>query len=157
MKDGDILFTILNTSHAMCFSRLICRYCVPAVFSRSWGTIKQILNRTRSNQNISDVFLIDNVMTTDPTILANKFNTFFADIGLRLSESVNNTHNALFTDYLLNPSMHDFTFELITEETTMKILNTGFKSYRLSWLQDFIYPLPSPPLPSLTELVLVWV
>ena len=56
-------------------------------------------------------------MTTDPTIIANKFNTFFADIGLRLSESVNNTHNALFT------SMHDFTFELITEETTMKILN----------------------------------
>ena len=35
MKYGDILFTILNTSHAMCFSRLICRYCVPAVFSRS--------------------------------------------------------------------------------------------------------------------------
>ena len=60
-------------------------------------------------------------MTTDPTIIANKFNTFFADIGLRLSESVNNTHNALFTDYF--PSMHDFTFELITEETTMKILN----------------------------------
>ena len=62
-------------------------------------------------------------MTTDPTIIANKLNTFFADIGLRLSESVDNTHNALFTDYLLNPSMHDFTFELITEETTMKILN----------------------------------
>ena len=25
---------------------------------------------------------------------------------------------------------------------------SGFKSYRLSWLQDFIYPLPSPPRPS---------
>ena len=62
-------------------------------------------------------------MTTDPTIIANKFNTFFADIGIILSESVNNTHNALFTDYLLNPSMYDFTFELITEETTMTILN----------------------------------
>ena len=59
-------------------------------------------------------------MTTDPTIIANKFNTCFADIGLRLSESVNNTHNALFTDYLL---MYDFTFELITAETTMNILN----------------------------------
>ena len=43
----------------------------------TWGTIKQILNRTRSTQNISDVFLIDNVMTTDPTTIANKFNTFF--------------------------------------------------------------------------------
>ena len=35
MKEGDILFTILNTSHAMRFSCLTWRYCVPAVFSRS--------------------------------------------------------------------------------------------------------------------------
>ena len=62
-------------------------------------------------------------MTTDPTTIANKFNTFFADIGVRLSESVNNTHNAHFTDYLLNPSIYNFTFELVREETTMEILN----------------------------------
>ena len=68
------------------------------------------------------MFLIDNF--TDPTIIANKFNTFFlANIGLRLSESVNNTYNAHFTDYLLNPTMYNFTFDLITEETTMEILN----------------------------------
>ena len=89
----------------------------------TWGTIKQILNRTRSTQNISDVFLIDNVMTTDLTTIANKFNTFFAGIGVELSANVNNSHNAHFTDYLLNPSMYSFTFELITEETTMEILN----------------------------------
>ena len=79
------------------------------------------LNRTRSTQNISDVFLIDNVMTTDPTTIANTFNTFFAGIGVELSANVNNTHNAHFTDYLLNPSMYHFTFELITEETTMDV------------------------------------
>ena len=90
----------------------------------TWGTIKQILNRTRNNQNISDVFLIDNVMTTDPTTIANKFNTFFAGIGIRLSENVNNIQNTHFTDYLLNPSMYNFTFELIAEYTTMEILNT---------------------------------
>ena len=89
----------------------------------TWGTIKQILNRTRSTQTISDVFLIDNVMTTDPTTIANKFNTFFAGIGVDLSANVNNTHNAHFTDYLLNPSIYNFTLELITEETTMEILN----------------------------------
>ena len=89
----------------------------------TWGTIKQILNRTRNNQNISDVFLIDNVMTTDPTTIANKFNTFFAGIGIRLSENVNNIQNTHFTDYLLNPSMYNFTFELITEDITMEILN----------------------------------
>ena len=62
-------------------------------------------------------------MTTDSTIIANKSNTFFADIGLRLSESVNNTYNAHLTDFLLNPTMYNFTFELITEETIMEILN----------------------------------
>ena len=37
MKDGDIglLFTILNTSHAMRFSRFTWRYCVLAVFNIS--------------------------------------------------------------------------------------------------------------------------
>ena len=62
-------------------------------------------------------------MTTDRTTIANKFNTYFAGIGVELSANVNNTHNAHFTDYLLNPSMYHFTFELITEETTMEILN----------------------------------
>ena len=63
-------------------------------------------------------------MTTDPTIIA-KNSIHFADIGLRLSENLNNTQNAHFTDYLLNPSMYNFTFELITEETTMEILNNS--------------------------------
>ena len=62
-------------------------------------------------------------MTTDPTTIANQFNTLFAGIGVELSANVNNTHNAHFTDYLLNTSMYQFTFELITEETTMEILN----------------------------------
>ena len=62
-------------------------------------------------------------MTTDPTTIENKCNTFFAGIGVELSANVNNTHNAHFTDYLLNPSMYHFTFELITEETTIEILN----------------------------------
>ena len=62
-------------------------------------------------------------MTTDPTTIANKFNTFFAGIGVDLSANVNNTHNAQFTDYLHNPSMYNFTFELITDETTREILN----------------------------------
>ena len=59
-------------------------------------------------------------MTIDSTIIANKFNTFFADIGLRLSENV---IDGLLIRPILNPSMYNFTLELITEETTMEILN----------------------------------
>ena len=35
MKDGASLFTILKTSHAMYFVRLICRLTVPGDFKRS--------------------------------------------------------------------------------------------------------------------------
>ena len=81
------------------------------------------------------LFLIDNVMTTDPTTIANKFNTFFAGIGVELSANVNNTHNAHLTDYLLNPSVYTFTFELITEETTMDILNVDMMEFPQNYLK----------------------
>ena len=84
----------------------------------TWGTIKQILNRTRSKENLPDTFLIDNVMTSDHTIIANKLNTFFANVGFKLTENITNAENTNFRDYL-----HNFTFELISEATTMETLN----------------------------------
>ena len=89
----------------------------------TWGTIKQILNRTRSKENLPEAFLIDNVMTSDHTIIANKFNTFFANVGFKLAENITDADNTNFRDYLLNPSMHNLTFELISEATTMETLN----------------------------------
>ncbi len=67
------------------------------------------------------MFLIDNDYWSHHH--SNQIQYFFADIDLRLSESVNNTYNAHFTDYLLNPTMYNFTFELTTEETIMEITN----------------------------------
>ena len=50
----------------------------------TWYTIKQIINRTHTQQNLPDACLIDNVMTGDPTIIADKFNNLFANIGRTL-------------------------------------------------------------------------
>ena len=47
----------------------------------TWQTIKEILNRTRTQQNLPDAFLIDNEMTGDPSIIADKFNNLFANVG----------------------------------------------------------------------------
>ena len=87
------------------------------------GTMKQILNRTRSKENLPESFLIDNVMISDHTIIANKFNTFFANAGFKLAENITDADNSNFRDYLLNPSLQNFTFELISEATTMEALN----------------------------------
>ena len=87
------------------------------------GTIKQILNRTLSKENLPEAFLIDNVMTSDHTIIANKFNTFFANVGFKLAENITDAENTNFRDYLLNQSLQNFTSELISEATTMAMLN----------------------------------
>ena len=89
----------------------------------TWRTIKQIINRDQNSHDLPDEFLIDNSSTCDPSIIANKFNDFFAGIGSKLADAINNPDNANFQDYLLNPSIHNFVFECISEETTMELLN----------------------------------
>ena len=89
----------------------------------TWITIKQILNRTGNNGKLPEEFLIDNVPTSDPSVIANKFNVFFAEVGVRLTVNFDNADNVHFRDYLLNPTIHNFDFKLISEETTMEALN----------------------------------
>ena len=74
----------------------------------TWRTIKQIINRDQNSHDLPDEFLIDNSSTCDPSIIANKFNYFFADIGSKLADAINNPDNANFQDYLLNPAIHNF-------------------------------------------------
>ena len=69
----------------------------------TWQTIKEILNRTRTQQNLPDAFLIDNEMTGDPSIIADKFNNLFANVGRRLSEQLTTPDNVNFKNYLRNP------------------------------------------------------
>ena len=69
----------------------------------TWQTIKEILNRTSTQQNLPDAFLIDNEMTGDPSIIADKFNNLFANVGRRLSEQLTTPDNVNFKNYLRNP------------------------------------------------------
>ena len=66
-------------------------------------------------QNLPDAFLIDNEMTGDTSIIADKFNNLFANVGRRLSEQLTTPDNVNFkklftksgsTKYL---GMHGFT------------------------------------------------
>ena len=71
----------------------------------------------------SEEFLIDNVPTSDPSVIANKFNVFFAEVGVRLTVNFDDADKVNFRDYLLNPTIYNFYFKLISEETTMEALN----------------------------------
>ena len=92
----------------------------------TWVTIKEIISR-ESKTNFPESFQINNVLTKDKTIIANGFNTYFANIGYNLASKMKNNSNTTYDDFLSNPSLSSFTFQLITEETIINI-NDKLKS-----------------------------
>ena len=88
----------------------------------TWVTIKEIISR-ESKTNFRESFQINNVLTKDKTIIANGFNTNFANIGYNLASKLKNNCNTAYDDFLSNPSLSSFTFQPITEETIINIID----------------------------------
>ena len=88
----------------------------------TWVTIKEIISR-ESKTNFPESFQINNVLTKDKTIIANEFNTYFANIGYNLASKMKNNSNTTYDDFLSNPSLSSFTFQPITEETIINIID----------------------------------
>ena len=51
-----------------------------------WSIIKGVINKNKENQ-ITDSFKIDNIISNDPNIIANHFNNFYINIGPTVSSS----------------------------------------------------------------------
>ena len=64
-----------------------------------------------------------NVMTGDRSIIADKFNNLFANVGRRLSEQLTTPDNVNFKDYLRIPVVPNMSFSQISEEAVMEVLN----------------------------------
>ena len=62
-------------------------------------------------------------MTGDPSIIADKFNNPFANVGRRLSEQLTTPDNVNFKDYLRIPVVPNMSFSQISEEAVMEVLN----------------------------------
>ena len=88
----------------------------------TWVTIKEIISR-ESKTNFPESFQINNVLTKDKTIIANEFNTYFANIGYNLASKMKNNSNTTYDDFLSNPSLSSFIFQPITEETIINIID----------------------------------
>ena len=91
---------------------------------QTWCTIKEVINRTSKKLEFPDHFLIENKLIIDTSVIANKYNYFFTNVGPKLAAEITNTDNANFMDYLHNPILHNFTFKPISEGTTINILDS---------------------------------
>ena len=89
---------------------------------KQWSTINEMLNKKRNKNKFPDYFKIDGQNISDDNVIANSFNNFFTNIGTKLSSEIEMS-NTSFKHYLKNPSLQNFEFQLINEDTTLKIID----------------------------------
>ena len=93
----------------------------------TWRYINEIMNRNTKN-NFPDVFVNNGKLINDKDLIANEFNAYFSNIGKQLASSMdnnnnNNNANISFKDFMGNPSLNNFNFQPVNEQSIIKIID----------------------------------
>ena len=90
-------------------------------------------------------------MSNDSTLIANEFNNYLANIGQSLSNSIKQTKNRSFKEYLKNPPTSKLIFKNISEGDTLNTTNnlnskksSGHDVLSLNLLKDIKLELANP-------------
>ena len=86
---------------------------------KMWGLLNETLNRNIRKQS-SHEFSLNNKTTSDPEVIANEFNQYFANIGSKLAENIPAAPR--FDSYLNNPAETVFPFNLISEHNISNLI-----------------------------------
>ena len=74
-------------------------------------SLKEVTNKTTNKTQLSEFFMLDGKIITVKNDIANKFNTFFTNIGPSLASKITTTGNKTYKSFLNEPSTHEFTFK----------------------------------------------
>ena len=77
----------------------------------TWKVIGEVMKRNRGKEELPQHFLIntnsdEKVKITDPIDISNKFNTFFATIGTKLANKIEETADHTISDFLKKKHTH---------------------------------------------------
>lgn len=89
----------------------------------TWKTINEILNRTKRKNKFPKIFRDGNELVTGKLAIVNHFNSFFTNIGPKLSNLIKSPNNMTFATYLKNRINHNLQFKLITPDEVGKIID----------------------------------
>ena len=88
---------------------------------KTWSTISEVLNHTSNKKEFPEYFKINNQLISDKKTIADKFNSFFVNIGPELASQIPGQAGKSFKDYLNDPNKQNFSFDLINEDTISSI------------------------------------
>ena len=89
---------------------------------KTWCTIKNIIDKSRSSKEFPSYFLIGDRKETDLKTIANKFNDFFTGIGPALAENIKADNSCSYKTFLKQNIASSFQFDLVTNEIVEKII-----------------------------------
>ncbi len=88
----------------------------------TWKIINGIVNKRKRKRSFPFFFRDGDNITTDQSVITNKFNAFFTNIGLDLSSKIKMPQNKYFHNYLTQNYNHTFHFQTIDDEITMSTI-----------------------------------
>ena len=88
---------------------------------QTWKTINNVIGRAQK-QTLSDQFKRDSgTIITDPTVISNKFNDFFVNVGPNLASRIQSTGKQ-YHDYISTAQKHSIFMRPIAEDEILKII-----------------------------------
>ena len=89
---------------------------------KSWDIIKQVINK-KQTRRVSTEFLIEDVITTDYKVIANKFNEFFINVGPTFAKNIP-LSNTDPTSYLKNTTLNSLFLKDVTKLEVERIISS---------------------------------
>lgn len=90
---------------------------------KAWATINEVLNNKDRHTFFPDHFNFEGEKITNKTDIANRFNSFFVNIGSNIEQNIVTADGKTYTDFLGVQPNCSFKFKAITEADTLKIIN----------------------------------
>ena len=97
---------------------------------KSWQVITTVINK-RKYTPVNTKFKVNGATTNDGNVIANKFNSFFVNVGTVLAKSISPTDKNP-VDYIQQDMISNLYFDPVTEQEIYKIIDT-FKDSAAGW------------------------
>ena len=116
-----------------------------------WAIVKQVINKTKTSR-ISDKFIHNKTLLSDPVNIANCFNNYFINIGPTLASKLPK-ENISHRDFLPERTTASLFLEPTDEVEIKKIIRNlkegapgqdGITTYNIKCITDHIAPHPPP-------------
>ena len=118
---------------------------------KTWGVIKELVNRRPMKNILPQYFIVDREVLTDKHVIANRLHTFFTNIGPKLASQIVTDGNSSYEDFLINPTLHEFSFNEIGEEDVVNVIDklpsktsSGVDGISTNLLKDIKYLISKP-------------